>query len=212
MKKIISSILSLVLLVGICFSVPVTANAADLDSIYDLQLEYTLSDDGYSYVVSGYEIKYTTGDESEISTFNNGVVEIPGVFGRLPVSAIGDNAFIGCNMIQSIKIPDSVTSIGDFAFGNSSIGTIYGSGSIKTLGDYAFYNCDNFIAVNLFSKTTSIGDYCFYDCSSLVSMNLNNVVTSIGDSLSVTALILCLSKYRHHLKQLVIMHFQDVTN
>ena len=42
MKKIISSILSLVLLVGICFSVPVTANAANEDTIYDFQLEYHL--------------------------------------------------------------------------------------------------------------------------------------------------------------------------
>ena len=88
MKKIISSILSLVLLIGICFSVPVTANAASVDTIYDIQLKYTLADDGYSYVVSAYEIKYTTGDESEINTFNNGVVEIPAAFGRLPVSAI----------------------------------------------------------------------------------------------------------------------------
>ena len=143
MKKIISSILSLVLLVGICFSVPVTANAADLDSIYDLQLEYTLADDGYSYVVSGYEIKYTTGDESEISTFNNGVVEIPEKFGALPVTAIGDNAFNGWGFLTSVVLPDNLTEIGYRAFAYcSSLTEITFPKSIKLVDESAFDGCD----------------------------------------------------------------------
>jgi len=156
MKKILSSILSLVLLIGICFSVPVTANAASAS--YDIRLMYTLAADGYSYEVSGYEVEYPTGNPIEETTFNNGAVEIPSVFNRLPVSAIGDNAFIGCELLQSVLIPDTVTTIGDFAFGNSSIGTIYNGINITTLGDYAFFNCDRFIAVNMFPKVTSIGE------------------------------------------------------
>ena len=180
MKKFLSAIMALVMVIGIGFCVPVTADAANSD-IFDLRLLFVLSADGNSYEVAGYEIEYSSGDESEAGIFNNGVLEIPAVYNYMPVTGIAENAFIGCNQIQSIVIPDTVKRIGDFAFGNSTIGVIYNGNKVEVLGDYAFYNCDNIGAINLFSDTKEVGSYCFYDCSRLMSVNLNTKLATIGD-------------------------------
>jgi hypothetical protein len=51
-------------------------------------------------------------------TGTNADVVIPSTIDGLPVTAIGDSAFIYCTSLTSVSIPSSVTSIGDHAFGN----------------------------------------------------------------------------------------------
>lgn len=65
-------------------------------------VQYSQWSDG-SYAVSGYG-----GSSSE--------VVIASVWRSQPVTALGDEAFSGCAGLTSIKIPDSVTNIGDYAF------------------------------------------------------------------------------------------------
>ena len=49
----------------------------------------------------------------------------------------------GCSSLESITIPDSVTSIGDGAFrGCSSLKNIVIPDSVTSLGDNVFYGCD----------------------------------------------------------------------
>ena len=52
--------------------------------------------------------------------------------------------------------------------------------SVTSIGDYAFYNCDSLTSVSIPNSVTSIGDGAFYDCSSLTSVTIPNSVTSIG--------------------------------
>lgn len=67
-------------------------------------LTYTLNDDGVSYSVSG------------IGSCTDTNVVIPSTYNDLPVTAISNNAFWGCSGLTSITIPNSVTSIGSYAF------------------------------------------------------------------------------------------------
>ncbi len=43
-------------------------------------------------------------------------VFIPGTINGLPVTSIGDGAFLDCERLTSVTIPNGVTSIGDNAF------------------------------------------------------------------------------------------------
>ena len=79
-------------------------------------------------------------------------------------------------------IPDSVTSIGNYAFyGCSSLTSIIIPDSVTSIGNRAFMDCTSLTSVTIPDGVTSIGDYAFSGCSSLTSITIPESVTSIGD-------------------------------
>ena len=53
--------------------------------------------------------------------------------------------------------------------------------SVTSIGDYAFMDYSGLTSVTIPNSVTSIGDYAFRDCSGLTSVTIPNSVTSIGD-------------------------------
>ena len=85
----------------------------------------------------------------------------------------------GC---QNTVIPNSVTSIGDWAFsGCSSLTSVTIPESVTNIGRYAFYNCSSLTSVTIPNSVTSIGKLAFFNCTSLTSISLPNNLTNIGD-------------------------------
>ena len=79
-------------------------------------------------------------------------------------------------------IPNSVTSIGNYAFFRcSSLTSIEIPNSVTSIGGYAFYNCTGLTSIEIPNSVTSIGSSAFYKCSSLTSVTIGNSVTYIGD-------------------------------
>ena len=52
--------------------------------------------------------------------------------------------------------------------------------SVTSIGDYAFSSCSSLTGVTIPDSVTSIGGWAFYNCSSLTRATLGNGVTSIG--------------------------------
>ena len=79
---------------------------------------------------------------------------------KLPqgITGIGEKAFLNCFALTDINIPDGVTSI----------------------GNYAFLNCSTLTSIELPASLTSIGDLAFGGCSALTSIDLPAALTSIG--------------------------------
>ena len=97
------------------------------------------------------------------------------------VTSIGDFAFIGSSL-TSINIPNSVTSIGLNAFEScSSLTSINIPNSVTSIESFAFDGCTALTKIEIPNSVTSIGTFAFSNCSSLTSINIPNSVTNIGD-------------------------------
>jgi hypothetical protein len=114
------------------------------------------------------------------------------------VTSIGSFAFDTCTSLTGVTIPNSATSIGDGAFYQcSSLTSVTIGDSVTSIGDDAFYNCTSLNNVTIPDSVTNIGRYAFFDCTSLTAITvdvLNSFYSSVDGVLfnkSQTTLIQC---------------------
>lgn len=98
-------------------------------------------------------------------------------------------AFENCDLINTVVLPDGITSIADYAFnGCTSLKGLYGNEdgvayvpeTLKSIGYSAFAKCTSLNTLNLDSNSV-IGKYSFSDCSNLSVLNIGKNVTQISD-------------------------------
>ena len=97
-----------------------------------------------------------------------GNVVIPDTIDGLPVVTIYNKAFMDCPWIKSVKIPDSVTSIGTQAFsGCAWLESVdFPSGEFK-IGSRAFENCERLSEIKCKGTVKSVGTRAFNGCDLL---------------------------------------------
>ena len=133
-------------------------------------LEYTLSDDGTYYILSG------------IGTCKDTDIVIPSTYNGLPVKEIGESAFENCTLITSVVIGNCVTSIGNSAFYFCYyLTSIEIPDSVISIDDWAFSSCELLKSVVIGESVISIGSGVFSECRLLKSIRIPDSVTSIGD-------------------------------
>ena len=102
------------------------------------------------------------------------------------VTSIGEFAFAYCSGLTSVAIPNSVTSIGDgaFAYCSGLTSVTFNAEKCTEMGSNSrpvFNGCKSLTTLTIGDKVTTIPDYAFGECSGLTSVTIPNSVTSIGD-------------------------------
>jgi len=93
------------------------------------------------------------------------------------VTVIGDNAFIE-NLLTSVTIPDSVTSIGNNTFRENRLTSVFIGNSVTSIASYAFCK-NNLTSITIPDSVTSIGNCAFRD-----NYNLRSITIGANVSLS----------------------------
>ncbi len=155
----------------------------------------------FTYTYKGQTIEYTVIDEDAktvktkegVKRGNNydyagnqvsGEIELPSnpMDGTVEYTLIeiGGGSFYCCYPSISIMLPESVTTIGDYAFWGCILTSITFPESLTSIGACAFFGCSLTTSITLPESLTSIGNSAFYGCSGLTSITLPESLTSIG--------------------------------
>jgi len=88
---------------------------------------------------------------------------------KLNIKAIPDKSFEG-TIIVDVVLPDTVTSIGQYAFSYISTlnsFTISSNSELVSINDYAFTGCSNILNFDIPAKVSLIGEHSFEECTAL---------------------------------------------
>ena len=90
--------------------------------------------------------------------------------------------------IKKIVMPDTVTYIGEYAFGDYDSGVpleeIVLSKNLKSIGPCAFRGCYDLKSIDIPKSVTEIGHSAFYGCSSLENVSINSEIDIAEDVFS----------------------------
>ncbi|ELP83637.1 hypothetical protein EIN_200750 [Entamoeba invadens IP1] len=101
---------------------------------------------------------------------------------KLPnvLTAIGDYAFSGSTQLKELDIPPCVVTIGKYCFFNCfAIEEVVIPKGIKTLFEYTFHQCKLLKKITLNEGICTIGRGCFSYCESLNNVKIPESVTEI---------------------------------
>ena len=212
-KRLISLLVAVCMMITMLPLSAVTAFAEDTSSSTELEASYK----GYKYAYtvndSNATITKFLGPDDSASTVSYDI-EIPEMLGGFTVTglgrrsfstndhysplyplkskiqsvtipqsvtSIGDSAFAGFHNLNSLTINDAATSIESWAFAECPLNTTLSLGkNIKTIGDYAFYDCRDLTSVTIPQSVTSIGAHAFDNCRILDSLTINGAIESMG--------------------------------
>ena len=141
-------------------------------------LTWTL-DGNYSLTISG------TGDMTDYNSINvpwyNNREYITSIKINDSVTSIGEWAFWYCTGLTNVTIGNRVTSIGDWAFGNcTSLESITIGNGVTSIGERAFWKCTSLTNIAIPNSVTNIGNSVFCECTSLTGVTIGNSVDYIG--------------------------------
>lgn len=110
------------------------------------------------------------------------------------LTSIGESAFENCSNLRSVRVPNTIVNIGNFAFGGTHISAVHFCGSIEDwcvkpwsaaffLDYYNLYINENLVTnISISNSITELGNDAFDGCKSLRSIDIPNGVTSIGNN------------------------------
>ena len=176
MKRQISLILSILILLAALTALPFNSLAGDLPASGSLSdddsVTYTFNSETGALTISGTGATKDYDSSANPSPFlwNRDITSVvfePGI------TKVGSTLLKGCTSLISINFGNTVTEIGNYAFeSDSQLTEVNLPDSIVTLGNGAFYQCSKLETVIYGKNVETIGDYCFYNNEKITEFNI----------------------------------------
>ena len=178
MKKVISVLLSVLMLCSVTTGLNLTAYAEDttITGKCGESATYSYNKNTKTLTISGTGVIDSTDGNFPSSDSIVSLVIKDGITG------IGAWVFDECKNLESINMPDSVTEIGEGAFYQcTALEKVAFSESLTTIGEMAFGECSKISSIRLPNSVKVIENQAFYECTGLKSLTLSTNLVSIGD-------------------------------
>lgn len=135
--------------------------------------QYDYSMDGHGVVITRY-------------TGHGGAVVIPRTINHMPVVGIGAGAFARQTSITSVVIPDTVVTIGEWAFDcmdtHSRLARLKLGRNVRRIEKGAFSACDQLTEIDFPETVASVGARAFVFCGKLTEVVIPAGLTNIEDT------------------------------
>ncbi len=115
-------------------------------------------------------------------TGSSGNLVIPSSINGVPVTGIANSAFSYKSNIVSVRIPDSVVSIGQEAFYGCGLTSLTIPGSVRNIERFAFGSGGNLTSLTIGEGVESIGDFAFVNCAALTTVHLPASLKSVSQT------------------------------
>ena len=164
-------------------TVPSTLTSVEKDAFLYISVSdfrYIIYGDLATYVQRGQPYYSLSNETNTIKYYYNGQ-ELTDL--RIPssVTSIGNYAFPYCRDLKNMTLPSGVTSIGNCAFKCcSGLTSVTFPSSLTLIGTEAFRGCSGLASLTLPYNLTSIGEDAFCGCSGLTNLTLSPSLTRIG--------------------------------
>ena len=150
-------------------------NEKGFSALVDSSHHYENAVDALEYKINGNTVTILTADPRMTGEF-----DIPQTIEGKTVSVIDDYAF-NRSRLTSVTIPDSVTSIGEYAFSYCrNLISVSIPASVTNIGQYAFTYCTNLASMVIPDSVTSVEQGTFWNCNNMASVVIPDSVTFIG--------------------------------
>ncbi len=144
------------------------------------ELAFKLDTKTNTYIVTG------------IGTYTGKNIVIPSTYKNLPVTSIKDHAFYHNSSLESITIPNSITTIGDYAFSGALFTNVTIPDSVISIGYYAFGGCYTLVEVynlsslNILESSEDNGHIGAYAKVIHTSLEEESILETVNDYIFMT--------------------------
>ena len=131
-----------------------------------------------------YKIKSIDAEQVQLGQYSGTetTVVVPDLIGKKKVTVLSET-FCGCNQLQEVQIPETVTEISRGSFrGCTQLSTVTLPKKLKTLGGGAFENCTSLADIELPKSASMLGMDAFANCTALSKVTLSPKIKKIERS------------------------------
>ena len=141
-----------------------------------------VEENGYKYAISeieGSTFATIVGIDETVKDF-----VAPETINGVPVSDISSSLFANNQNIETVVLPNFVTTIPEKMFYKAAnLRTVSIPDSVTKIGRYAFADCSRLESIVMPNSVTEAGDHCFENCLALASVTLSSGLKVIEEGL-----------------------------